>query len=58
MICDATMDLGYEDNIFYLLGGNVDNCVSLGYCRGYYPSIDPYSLYLKDFPKKVMQTIL
>ena len=29
MICDATMDLGYGDNIFYMLGGNVDGYVSL-----------------------------
>jgi len=30
MICNATMDLGHEANVFDTLGGNVDDYVSLG----------------------------
>ena len=41
MICDATMDLGYENNMFSMLGVSVDDYVSLGYFKGYDPSIDP-----------------
>jgi len=35
-ICDANVDLGYEDNAFSMLGGNADNYVSIGYLRGWY----------------------
>jgi len=33
MICDANVDLGYKDNLFNILGGNVDDYPSLGYFR-------------------------
>ena len=57
MICDATMDLSFENNMFYMLGGSVDDYVSAGYIRGFDPSIDPCYVCLEDFPKKVMWTI-
>jgi len=40
--------------MFSVLGGNVDDYVSLGYFRRYDPSIDPYSACLEDLPKEVM----
>jgi len=57
MICDANVDLGYEDNMFSMLGRSVDDLVSLGYFRGYHPSIDPYCVCLEDLPRNVMWTI-
>jgi len=56
MIYDAAMDLGYKANMFNMLGGNVDDYVSLGYFSGYDPSIDPYYVCTEDLPKKVMWT--
>jgi len=58
MIFDANVDLGYEDNEFNVLGGIVDDYVSLCYFRGYDPSIDPYYACLEDLPRKVMWTML
>jgi len=57
MIFYANIDLGYEDNVFDVLGGYVDNFLSLGYLRGYDPSIDPYCVYVGDLPRKVMLTV-
>jgi len=54
MIFYANVDLGYEDNVFDVLGGNVNDYVSLGYFRGYDPSIDSYCVCLEDLPRKVM----
>jgi len=54
MICNANIDLDYEDNKFNMLGGNVDDYASLGYFRGSDPSIDPYCLSLEDLPRKIM----
>ena len=56
MIFDANVDLGYEDNMFSMLGGNVDDYVSLGYFRGYDPSIDPYCVCLEDLSRKITWT--
>jgi len=42
--------------MFNMLGGNVDDYVSLGYFRGYDPCIDAHSLYLEDLPRKIMWT--
>ena len=53
-ICDSHVELGYEDNMFNMLGGNVDNCLSLGYLSGYDASLNPYCIYLEDKPKKIM----
>jgi len=44
IICDANVDLGYEEDMFSMQGGNVDNFVSLGCFGGYDRSIDPYTL--------------
>ena len=46
MICDDNVNLGYEDNMFSMLGGNVDNFLSLGYFCGYDASADN--------PRKIM----
>ena len=56
MICDANVHLGYEDNMFDVLGGKLDNFVSLGYLRGYDSSIDPYSVSLEDLSRKITWT--
>jgi len=47
-------DLGYEDNMFNMLGRNIDNFMSLGYFSGYNASLDPYFMYLVDAPRKIM----
>ena len=39
-----------------MLSGNADNYASLGYLRGYDPSIDPYYAYLDDLPRKITWT--
>ena len=54
MIFDANSDLGYEDNMFSMLGGNVDNFMFLGYFSRYNASIDPHYMYLVDEPRKLM----
>jgi len=56
MICDSNVDLGHEDNIFSMLGGNDHDYLSLGYLRGYDPSIDPYCISLEDLPRKITWT--
>jgi len=56
MICDAN-DLGYEDN-FSMLGGNVDDFISLGYFSGYNASLDPYYMYLVDKPRNHVKFFL
>jgi len=56
LICNANIDLGYEDKMFNMLGGNVDNFLSLGYFSGYNASIDPYCVCLEDLPRKIMWT--
>jgi len=54
MIRDATSDLGYEDNMFDVFDGNIDNFLSLGYFSGYDASVGRYYIYLVDKPKKIM----
>jgi len=56
MIYGANVDLGNEDNMFDMLGEKVDNFVSLGYLRGYNPSIDPYCVSLEHLPRKITWT--
>ena len=56
MIFEATMDSGYEDNVFDLLGGNVDDYAFLGYLRGYSPFINPHSVDLANLPRRVIWT--
>ena len=50
-ICDSNVDLGYEDNTLNMLGGILDNFLSLGYFSGCDAS-NPYYIYLVDKPKK------
>ena len=40
--------------MFNMLGGNVDNFLSLGYFYGHDASLDPYCIYLVDEPIKIM----
>ena len=47
-IYHSNVDLGYEDNEFNVLGGNVDDYASFGYFKGYDPSIDPYCVCIED----------
>jgi len=54
IICDAIMDLGYENNMFRMLGGSVHNYASLGYFRGH--DLFIYCVCLKDLPRKGMWT--
>jgi len=54
MICDSNVDLHYEDNTFDMLGGKVDNFLSLNYCSGHDASLDPFCIYLVDKPNKIM----
>jgi len=56
IICNATMDLGYEDNVLDMSGRNVYDYISLGYFRGYNSFIDPYCICLEDLSRKVMWT--
>jgi len=56
MIFDANVDLGYKDKMFNVLGGNVDYYLSLGYLRGYDPSIDSYCVCLENLPRKITRT--
>ena len=54
MIFYANDDLGYEDDVFNMLSGNVDNFMNLGYFSWYNASLDPYCMYLVDAPRKIM----
>ena len=54
MNSDASIDLGYEDNMLDVLNGNVGNFVSLGYFNGYEASLDSYCICLVNKPRKIM----
>jgi len=54
MIFYVNNDLGYGDNMFNLLGGNVDNFISLGYFSWYNASLEQCCMYLVDTPRKIM----
>jgi len=58
MIVDANVDLGYEVNMFDMLGGNINNFVSLDCFSGFNASFDPYYIYLEDLPRKITWTTL
>ena len=53
-ICDFNVDLGHENNMFNVLGGNVDHFESLGYLSGYDAALDSYCIDLVDKPRKIM----
>jgi len=56
MICNANSDLGHEDTEFNVLGGNVDDYLSLDCFRRYNPCIDPYCVWLGDMLRKIRWT--
>jgi len=53
MICETNANLGCGDNMFYMLGRNLDDFMPR-YIRSHDPSIHPCSLYLENLPRKVM----
>jgi len=53
-ICDSNIDMRYADNMFHILGGNVENFGSLGYHSGYDAALDPYYINLADKLKKIV----
>ena len=46
------VDVGNEEHMFNLLGGNSENFESLGSLSGYDAALDPYCTYLVDLPRK------
>jgi len=53
-ICDSNVDLGHENKLFNVLGGNNDNFESLGYLSGYNAALNPYCICLVDEPRKIL----
>ena len=51
---DSEVGLGHAGKMFNMLGGNVDNFLSLGYFCGYDASLDLYCIFLVDKPRKIM----
>jgi len=53
-ICDFNVDVGHDNNMFNMLGGNVENFKSLGSLCGYDAALDQYCIDLEDMPRKIM----
>ena len=53
-LCDFNVDLGNEDNLLNMLGGNVETFESLGYFSGYDATLDPYCINLVDKLRKIL----
>jgi len=53
-ICDSEVDMGNEEYMFNVLGGNVYSLESLGSLCGYDAALDPYYLKLVDVPRKIL----
>ena len=53
-ICESNVEMGHEDHMFSVLGGNNETFESLGYLSGYDAALDPYCTYLVDVPRKIM----
>ena len=53
-LCDSNMDLGYDDNMLNVRGGNDENFKPLGCFSGYDAAFDPYCINLVDKPRKIM----
>ena len=53
-ICESNVDMGHEEYMFNVLGGNVYSLESLGYFRGYDAALDPYCINLVDAPRKIL----
>ena len=48
--------MGHDNNMFNMLGGNVENFECLGYLSGYNVALDPYCIYLVDQRRKILWT--
>jgi len=53
-LCDSNIDMGYADNMFHMLGGNVETFESLGNFSGYNAALDLYCINLVDKPRKIL----
>jgi len=53
-LCEYNIDLGPKNNMFNLLGGNVENFESLGSLCGYDATFDQYCIDIEDKPRKIM----
>ena len=53
-LCDSNLDLGYDDNVLNVLGGNDENFEALDYFSGYDASLDPHCINLVDKPRKIL----
>jgi len=53
-ICNSNVDWGRENNMFNILGGNVETFESLDYFSGYDAALAPYCIYLVDKPRKIL----
>jgi len=54
VICDSNINLGLENNVLNMLGGNYENFESLGYFSGYDAALDPYCINLVNEPRKIL----
>ena len=56
-LCDFNVDLGYDDHMFHMLGGNVENFEFLGSLCRYNAALDSYCIELVDMPRKSCGTL-
>jgi len=54
MLCESNVDLGHENHMFNVLGGNLENFESLGSLCGYDAALDQYCIDLEDISRKIM----
>jgi len=52
--CDSSVDMGYADRMFHMLGGNVETFESIGTFSGYSATLDPYCMNLVDKPRNIL----
>ena len=53
-ICDSNVNLGNENNLLNVFGGNVETFESLGIFSAYDAVLEPYCIYLVDRPRKIL----
>jgi len=53
-INECNVDMGHEDHMLNMLGGNVENFESLGSLCGYDATLDLYCVDLVDLPRKIV----
>jgi len=53
-LCDSKVNFGHENNMFNMLGENVEAFESLGYFSGYDTALDPYYIKLGGKPRKIL----